>query len=135
MKISEENKKLIIDEIKIVLKSMKESKSPAKMVFFFSGISGMLQRIFNLEYDPDLVFAHVILKMTHDNFSQKILNPDPVIQLEEKHFDKLCQLSENFCEKIENGQDFVETLKAFTILVYSIGGNGYYLTHKGLLKI
>jgi len=135
MNISTENKRLLVDEIKFVLQSMKESKSPIKSIYFFSGIYALLQRIFNTEYDPDLVFAHIIFKMVHDTFSQKILNPDPIIELNNEHFERLYQLSENFYKKIENNEGFDDILKCFAVLSYSVGGNGYYLAHKGILSV
>lgn len=95
----------------------------------------MLQRIFNIEYDPDLVFAHMILKMTHDNFSHKILTPDSVIPLKQEHIDSLYQLSKEFGDRIEKNQSFDDVLRQFAILTYSIGGNGYYLAHKGVLTV
>ncbi len=135
MNISNENKKIIVDEIKFVLKSMKESDKPIKIIYYFSAIYGMLQRIYNIEYNQDLVVAYVIMKMTHDSLRQNILNQDPIIQLDQKHFDNIYQLSEKFCEKIENGQNFDDVLKQFVILTYSISGNGYYLSQKGFLKV
>lgn len=140
MKISPENKKKIIYEIDFILKSMRESKedkNPIKYVYYFSGINAVLYRVFNFEYDPDLVFAHIILKITHDTFRQKIADGDPIIDLSDEHLEKLYSLSETFREVIINNDiSFLyKILRDYVVLFYSIGGNGYYLAQKGDLKI
>ncbi len=93
----------------------------------------MMNRI--IEYDSDLVFAHMVLKSTHDTLTQKALNHDPIVQLDQERFDILYRLSETFCEKIEKDENFYDVLKEFSVLTYSTGGNGYYSAYKGVLKI
>ncbi|MCK5343594.1 MAG: hypothetical protein KAR20_09320, partial [Candidatus Heimdallarchaeota archaeon] len=61
MKISESYRKIITDEIDYVESMMNKAQGVEKKLYFFSAIPGTLQRIFNLEYDSELVFIQVIL--------------------------------------------------------------------------
>lgn len=135
MNLSENNKKIIVDEIKFIMKSMKESSNINEQIYFLSAVHGMLQRIFNIEYNPDLVFAFSILKSVHDTFAANLVNPTSIKYISEDSIDMLFDLLKRFCSSLKNDKPFDDILKRFAILTFSITGNGYYLKHKGMLKI
>ena len=104
----------------------------------FSAIHGTIQRVFNLEYDSDLVFIHNILQQTHFAFIQRLQamkNGDVAVPLIEEQMGGLIAAIKELSEKIRGNDKLNGTLKKFVILTYSTNGNGYYLLQKGLLKI
>jgi hypothetical protein len=138
MKISKKNKKLLLDEIQYVSNEMRKCETAHEKMFLFSGIHGMLNRIYNIEYDSTLVFTHFVLSNVHSGFIQKLealRTGDPIRTVEEDHFDKIEFLINALKENIENDDPVDDTLKKFVELLYSTTGNGYYLKRKGYLKI
>ncbi|MBN1843072.1 MAG: hypothetical protein JW883_12440 [Deltaproteobacteria bacterium] len=139
MGISDQFRNLILSEIDFALKKMNTSTSAAEKLYYFSGIQGVIQRTFNIEYDSDLIFSHFILRSTYEVFSNRAKaiqqGADPTIPLGKKHFDKLSSITKELAMRIKKKQDINDTLKKYIVLSYSLTGNGYYLQEKGLLKI
>ncbi|MEA3486531.1 MAG: hypothetical protein U9R20_02635 [Thermodesulfobacteriota bacterium] len=138
MKISPKMKNQIIEEIEHVVYNMEKSHDPVEMLYYFSAIHGLINRVFNMEYDPELVFMHHVLSAVHTGFLGRIdamRKGDPVIVLDDSYFKKLISLSINLKDKISENGNVDDTLKEFIVLLYATTGNGYYLKHKGLLKM
>lgn len=138
MKISKKNKKLILDEIQYVLDEMAKCDTAPEKMFMFSGIHGILQRVYNIEYNSTLVFIHFVLSNVHSGFMQKteaLRSGDPIGSIEEYHFEKIELLTNALKENIEKDESVDDTMKQFIELLYSTTGNGYYLKRKGYLKI
>jgi len=135
MKINVDNRKRLIEEIKFVIKKMKEEKEPKNKLYYFSAIDGSMSRIFNVEFVPDLVFIHLVLTATYSNLNARLANPDKVIQIPKEVFDKLIITTEELQNAIEKNEDLYAILKKFSLLGFIASGNGYYLYQKGLLKI
>lgn len=135
MKLSKENKKKLIDEIRFVIGQMKQQEDPETKLYYFSAIFGIMPRIFNIDFNEDLIFAHFIISSTHNNINQRIKNPDKVIKLPDELFDRLLAITEELLVAIEKDQNLYDVLKKFTLLGYVTIGNGYYLYKKGMLKI
>lgn len=135
MKISTENKKKLIDEIKFVLAQMKSEENPKSKLYYFSGAYGILDRIFNIEFDPDLVFAHFVLSSTYNIINSRLEITGKVVEIPENLFDRLFEITEELLTAIKQEKNLYEVLKKFMLLGYITTGNGYYLYKKGLLKI
>lgn len=139
MNISDNFRELIIKEIRYVVDKMNKSSSGEEKLYFFSGVYAIIQRVLNLEYNPDLIYMHFILRETHTTLLGRLQaiqkGGETVILLEEKHFKKLTSITGELGEKLKLKEDVNSTLKKLTILSYSTTGNGHYLQLKGLLKI
>lgn len=139
MKIKDSFKKIIIDEINFAIKKMNSAKIPSAKLYYFSAIYGAFHRIYNLDYNPDLVYAHYILRSTHDAFLSRLKAieqlRDHTILLSDQQFNKLSTLSKELAINIGKTKEMDETLKKFVILSYSTTGNGYYLMQKGCYKL
>lgn len=139
MHLSAENKKLIVDEIDFVTKKMNEEDDPSKKLYYFSAIPGMVQRVYNIEYDNELVYAHFILQASFDVMNQRIQalrqKGDGNVVLYPEQFAKLEQLSNEYGKRLKENKPVDSVLKKFVVLLTSTTGNGYYLMQKGLLKI
>lgn len=139
MSISDNFRDTIVNEINYCIEQMGKNKDFPDKLYYFSGIQGLLQRIFNLEYDSDLVFAFFVFKSTHEAFMNRYAaikkGGDTVVLLFQEQFDELIEGLKDFADKIKNKKNFNSTLKRFVVLLYSTTGNGYYLMQKGLLKV
>ena len=138
MNISDNSRDIIVKEINYVVKQMEQSSTREEKLFYFSGVSSVIQRIFNLEYDSDLVYAHFILSGAYHSFLQRtqaIKQGEMLIPFDEEHFGKLTAITEALAKKIKEKKNIDSTLKKLAILSYTTLGNGYYLFKKGLLKI
>lgn len=139
MAVSDENRKSIVNEIKFAVKKMEEKKEATEKLYYFSAVFGILHRIYNIDYDPDLVYAHFILRSTHDAFLHRLkaieVGGETTVLISKKQLSKLSTLSKQFASKFGKKQEIDSVLKEFTILLYSTTGNGFYLMEKGVLKI
>ena len=138
MNVTDKNENLIVEEIKFVLKKMDEDPALDQKLYYFSGIQAIFQRIFNIEYHPDLVHVFSILQGTYNAFMQRkaaIDRGDRTVPLMNEQMIALYNYTGELLLKIEQDEVLDEVLKKFLILSYSTTGNGYYLFQKGLLKL
>jgi hypothetical protein len=139
MNLSIAYKKILVEEITFAIKKMEKTKEAQVLLYYFSAIPGVFQRIYNLEYDSDIVFAHFILKSTHENFVQRLKanqqGGDIAIIIKDDQFERLISLSKELLRNIKKDKDVGEILKNFVFLLFSTTGNGYYLMERGWLKI
>jgi hypothetical protein len=139
MNINDNFRDIIVKEINYAVNKMDTSSSGEEKLYYFSAVYSVIQRIFNLEYDSDLVYAHSILHETYNAFLQRLQairkGGETLILLSEEHFKNLTAITKELAKKIEEKKDINTTLKKLAILSYTTTGNGYYLVQKGLLKI
>ena len=135
MRIKEDTRKKLIDEIKFILSKMKKEIDREQKIYYFSGIHGIISRIFNFEYDPELIFAHVVLSFTHSNIHARLAEEEKIIKVPDEFLDKLVDTTEELLKKIEINESLYDTLQKFSVIGYATTGNGYYLYQKGLLRL
>lgn len=141
MNISDKSRKIIVDEFRLVAKSMKQIEDPSKKLYWFSAAYGVVERVFNLEFDPTLVFVHLVLNAAYGSINSRvsaiIAGADRAIVIPEGLFDSLQEVVEELAENIEAKTDnnIFENLQRTANLVYATTGNGYYLYLKGMLLI
>jgi hypothetical protein len=139
MNIKENGREIIIKEIDYALKRMEETENPEEKLYFFSAIYAMIQRVFNIQYDSNLIYAHFILNETYKalqgRFKAIEQGADRLVPLTEEHFTTLHNLTKELLQNFIDEKNIDETLKKFVLLAYSTTGNGYYLFQKRLLKL
>ena len=139
MKIKKSSREMIVSEIDYVINKMKEMDDLVQKLYYFSGVQAIIQRIFNIDYDPELVFAFYVLKSTHEAFLNRYSaieqGGDRAVIIFQEQVDGLIEALEKFAEKLKNKKNVDSVLKKFIVLLYSTTGNGFYLLQKGVLKI
>ena len=139
MKINDTYRKMLVDEINFVVKKMEETQDGTNILYYFSAVFGIFHRILNMDYSNDLIYAHFVLRSTHEVFQQRLKaiqqGVDRTVLISDQQFEKLIALSRELLDKIQKKSSIDETLKKFIVLSYSTTGNGYYLMQKGQLKI
>ncbi len=138
MDISDKARQNIVEEIQTAVGFMRETADAAQKLYAFSAIYSAIQRIYNIEYDDDLMFAHLVINSAYQAFSQRLVavrQGDMTVVPSDEQLSKLSDLSEELGEHIERSEEIVNTLRRIVVLSYSVGGNGNYLMKKGVLKI
>ena len=139
MNISDDYRDKVVSEIDYVVEKIEGTDDFVQKLYYFSGIHGMLQRIFNLEYHSDLLFAFFVFKSTHEAFINRFhaidKGGDSSILLYQEQIDGLVEGAKEFADKIKNKKNFDSLLKKIVALSFSTTGNGFYLMQKGVLKI
>ena len=141
MNISDEHRRIIVDEFRSVAARMRETSDEYRKLYWFSAIYGVLTRVFNLEFDATLVFIHVLLNGAYNTINARAAaisqGRDRAINIPEGLFDSLNEVLEELAGNIEtdNEQDIFRNLQKIANLTYVTTGNGYYLYQKGLLQL
>jgi len=139
MKLSTQNKKILLKEIEFAIEKMRETKDPKGKLYYFTAVYGVMHRIFNLDFAPELVFMHMVLNTTYNSIQERLATiergEEKVVKIPDNLFDKLTEATQELAEKIKNNETTYEVLQRFVILGYVVSGNGYYLYEKGLVKI
>ncbi len=139
MKLSDASKKALIDEFGYIAHRLrKESEIPNKL-YVYSAAYGVAYRVLNMEFDPELVLIHNILRNTYtqinSTFGSIIAGPEKVITIPEGLFSFLAQSLQDLADMISKGEDTTIPLGKIAIAAYATTGNGYYLYQKGILKL
>jgi len=138
MKLSGDHKKVILEEFDFAVKKMKESAEQDQKLFYFSSTYGVLSRIFNLKFDPELVFIHAILTNAYANMSarfQAIKAGEKTIKFPDDYFEKLTEYTEELTNKIRKDLSVYETLVKISLLTFVTSGNGAYLFERLKFKL
>jgi len=137
-KLSDKYRAVLKEEILYVVNKMHDSQNIEQKIFFFSAIYAMIQRIINLEYNGDLLFAHHVIQRTHEMYIQRLMAikaGDMSVPFSEEHLIVLEKASMELVQALDKKSTLTSALKTFSIASYSTTGNGYYLMEKGMLKI
>ena len=138
MNLSNEMRGIFIDELRFVVEKMKESKSVAEKMYFFSAAYGAAHRIMNIEYDDELAFIHNVLNASYATINGRVTltqGGEMVIGIPEKLFDRIEEALEEIIGMVQEGQETYPALQKISNAAYSTTGNGYYLYLKGKLII
>jgi len=139
MTISEDSKKIIVKEFEYIIQQMKGTKDPFEKLYFYSGMSATLSRIFNINYDPLLQYIHFILQVSHSTIEGKVREIsggiEKVIKIPDGFFTTFQNALEELKNCIKTNQDVNTSLVKIVNLTYVVTGNGFYLFKKGVLKI
>ena len=138
MEISSSHRKMLTEEIDFAVKKMSETQDASQVMYYFSAIPGILHRILNMEFNPDLLFAHFTLRSTQDAFIGRlnsIKSGDAPFIFDDKQITTLISLCESLSKSLKKKEEITPLLRDFAVLLYSTTGNGFYLMQKGILKI
>ena len=137
MAISDKSRKVIVDELNLVADKMDKSQTGEEKLYYFSAAYSMVQRIFNIEYESDLIFIFFVLRETYNTINiriQALKRGEGLVMLEEEQFSKLTQYTRELARLFNSKKDVTDILKKMALLAYTTTGNGHYLVQKGLLK-
>ena len=135
MELSKANKELLINEIQVIREKMQQGKDVREKAFFYSAVYGVLERIYNIEYNPQLQFMHVVTNVSHNQIVMRmnqISSGDTAVPFPDNFFEDLDKLLGKMEDKIARNEDTYTILEKISNLAYLLVGNGYYLSQKGV---
>lgn len=138
MKLSKEYKTKIEQEFDFVVKKMMASENPDQMMYYLSGIYGLLHRILNFEYSDELLFAYINIERSCKDIVNQLSglrHGSPVPTFHENFGPKLIEVIKELGDTFFNSKGRVESLKKLIVLAFTCTGNGYYLTEKSAIDI
>jgi len=133
MKLSTGMKKQLVEEIRFATSQMKKTEFVDQKLYLFSAVWGMSQRIINFDYDPELTFTYLVLKMAYDQINIRInaiKAGDKLIPIADSLFPQIEATLEEMAQKIEKGSPIYPELQKILNLSYTTTGNGFYLSIK-----
>ena len=138
MKLKEEYRKLIVEDFAFAAKMMKEKLPYDARLFYFSGTWGVVSRIFNLSFDPELVFIHSVLNGAYNVILARLAaarGGETSVILPDDYFDTLANYVEQLAQRIKDNKKAYDILEKISLLAFATTGNGFYLLQKGAFKI
>ena len=136
MNISQEHRKFLVQEFRYAASKMIEVQDPRVKLYFFSATFAHINRIMNLEFEPQLAFSYFVLNAVYATINGRVSSPpEPGIVIPDRLFEALISATEDYTDRLERNQDTYDVLERFANLAYATTGNGNYLYQKGLLTI
>ena len=141
MKLPEQHRIALADEIAYVLKQMASERNPRAQLYLFSGIHGEAGRILNYFWDAELGLLHHLLQAVHGSANSRFQamekNRDVGVGIPETFMEALIEAAADLEKALRlNQDDKVLGISArFAELTYLTTGNGYYLYRKGAIQI
>jgi hypothetical protein len=139
MEIDEPFKNMLVEEFRLVASKIRDESDIRRKNFFFSAAYGVVQRIINIDFDPELVVIHNVLNSTFtmlNNLQTSIdSGTEKVIQIPLLLFDDLADLLDELAGAIQESQNTYEIIQKIAVLSYMLTGNGYYLYKKGIIEV
>ena len=140
MKISEVNKKIIVDEFRTILELMKNTSNVNEKLFYFSATYGMVSRILNIDYDSLLILIHSVLTSTHSSINSLlnniVNNSFAFFSIPKNYFEMIEENLKEITLAIDKNNEtkIYKVLEKFSVLAYISIGNGNYLYKRGIIK-
>lgn len=135
MRVSEENRKRLVEELRYITDRINKETDLRKKLYFFANVAATIRSVLDFEYDPQLIFAEFVFEVSsnvigatlEDNLSGK----DTSISLIPQLFDQLSLSIEELVVDFEEGQDTYKALQRVVELAHTTTARGYYLYTKG----
>jgi hypothetical protein len=140
MKLTSGMREQLVQEIRFAVDGIRKSPKSADKIYYYSAVYAVIDRVYNFEYDPELVFIYQVVRQSFDLINAKIsLSTQRDVGLATaipiNLFDKLCSCLDELATRIEKDQKTYAILQDIANIGYSTTGNGLYLYTKGMLKI
>ena len=136
--VSDNLRALIVSEFRYAVSQMRATQIIGDKLYFMTATGGMVQRIFNIEFDQELVFAHQVLTYAHTHIAGRLNSPrqgQMTSVMPQGLLEALEDDLEELANRWEKPEDIADILSHITLLGYSATGNGFYLFTKGQLSL
>jgi len=139
MNLSPHTQRIFTDEMRFVIKNMRDTNKLTEKLFFFSASYAMAQRVINIEYDYELAFIQQVLQLAYNTINTRLAmistGQQTDISIPDNLFNKLEETLEEMVDMIDKGSYTYVALQKIANIAYATTGNGYYLYLKGMLKL
>lgn len=134
MNISKNAKKILNSEFDITLKKMIESNSPDEIMYYFTAFYNVINRVYNIEFSEDLLFANFIMENAYNNIIQRMglvkAGNSSVVGFHKNFGSAFIKIIEEIRNNFFNKEKRIEALQKLVLLAFTTTGNGFYLSQK-----
>jgi hypothetical protein len=139
MKISDIEKRHLVEELEYLSKKIEESRDFPVANFYFSAAYGAFDKILKSDYSRSILFTEEILQMAYlrttsllqDANLQKVIGQERMMRIMMQIAKDIRDLAVN----IMKGSDTIEKLSEIVELAYTLTGPGIYLRDMGKIKV
>ena len=139
MALSEESRSVIAQNFALISQKIRGDGDLVEKAYVFSHTHGVIQRVFNVEYDPDLVLVHSVLQAAHSEFANRLIGiaNGNMKDLDERDrlFDSLADAVEELGEAIRDNNTLLESLRKIAVVGYIGTSHGHYMFERGVVRI
>jgi len=138
MNIEPKYKEIIVKEFDYAFKKMKASSDPDETLYYFTAFFNTLNRVYNLHYSDDLLFAFIVMENAYNFILERNRikkSGENTINFHEKFGTKFIQIVRNIKDGFFQKTKRLAALQELAVIAYSTTGNGQYLTEKGDITI
>ena len=129
MKLPQQIKKNVLNELEFIIKKMKEDSDLPKKIYFYSAVSAALDRATRFCSDNELLIAQSItalsLKLINDRVNHLKVG-DTVVPLTENLFDQLLDSVSELKQAIEDDKPVYPALEKTIGIASLTTGGGFY---------
>ena len=113
------------------------TESDVDRLYYFSAVFGAAQRVFNIEYSPQVLHLFVVANWTHSQLTARLqaeqgahlMTPS----MPKGMLEALTGIVREIAQRVREDQDFTDLLSEMCRVGYTSTGNGYYLLQVGKL--
>lgn len=129
MKLPQQIKENVLNELEFIIKKMREETDIAKKIYFYSAVSGALERAIRFCADNELLIAQAImdlsLRLINDRVNRLKMG-DTAVPLSESSLDQLIESVLELRQAIEEDKTVYPALEKTMEIAYVSTGPGFY---------
>ena len=129
MKLPQELKKNVLNELEYVIKKMKEEPDPSIKLFFYSATMGTLERALRYYFDKELLVTHTVLNLSYQIINDRVNHlklGDITVPVTESSLNQLIEGVSELKQAIEKDEVAYPAVEKIMEITYLATGPGFY---------
>jgi len=129
MKLPQQLKKNVLNELEFVIKKMKEEPDIAKKIYFYSAVSGALERASRYCFNEELLIANTIMNMSYGIINDRVNHVkmgDTIVPFPEILLKQLIESVSELKQAIEEDKAVYPALEKAMGIAFVTTGPGFY---------
>jgi len=138
MNIDNKYKEVLTKEFDYAYEKMKTAADPEEMLYYYTAFFNMINRIYNIQFSEDLLFAFFTMQNANNFISERIQlikSGQRQVDFDERFGVKFLEIIKKLKDGFFHKTQRLSALQELVTLAYATTGNGYYLTGKGEINI
>jgi hypothetical protein len=129
MKLPEQLKKNVLNELEFVISKMKEEPDIGRKIYFYSAVSGALERASRFYFDTELLIANAITNMSYGLINDRVNHMkmgDTIVPFTEILLSQLIESVSELKQAIEEDKETYPALEKTMGIAFVTTGPGFY---------
>lgn len=129
MKLPQQLKKNLLNELDFIIKRMKEEPDLAKKIYFYSAVNGALERASRFYFDRELLVAHAIMTLSYNTINDRVSRlrmGDVVVPFTDNLMEQIIASVSDLKQAVEEDKAVYPALEKAIEATYMATGPGFY---------